>query len=211
MAAFDEEAVLRAVAAGELDVANHMIESDPALVLRALNSEGCSALWIAVLFSHLAVEEALLAVSGIEVNGTMPPLCIACHMGDSAIVARLLDAPGIEVNLATLEGGTPLHQACRNGHAAIVELLLGRADIEVNCTGSCGGTPLHHACQQGHAAVVQLLLDASGVDGNPADNGGGTPLHHASQQGHPAVVQLLLSVPGLRVDAPSHEGATSLM
>jgi ankyrin repeat protein len=72
---------------------------------------------------------------------------------------------GVEINLPTKNGWTPLHIASHEGdseHAAI--LLLKAADV--NAVNKNVETPLHLAAEQGHCEVVKALLaQNANVDG----------------------------------------------
>ena len=76
-------------------------------------------------------------------------------------IHRLLNG-GVNVNVKSRKGSTPLHSASGAGRGEIVKiLLLNGADI--NLKARDGSTPLHHAAKRGQGAVVHLLLD-NGAD-----------------------------------------------
>jgi len=112
--------------------------------------------------------------------------------GHCEVVKRFLDL-GVNVNIKSFFGGTPLHIASYYEYKDIVKLLI-KAGANPNARNRySGGTPLHHASNYGHKYIVKLLIKA-GANPNIADNYGNTPLHDASCNGHKDIVKLLLKV-----------------
>lgn len=68
------------------------------------------------------------------------------------------------VNLANLEGRTPLHAAADRGHLPVVKLLLQHG-AAVNAQDNNRKTPLQLAMANGHVDVALLLASASGMPG----------------------------------------------
>lgn len=64
------------------------------------------------------------------------PLYLAATRGYADVVAELLKAPGVDVNLGTVYGGAPLHVAVSNGesHLAVIGALLNAPGVDVNAT-----------------------------------------------------------------------------
>ena len=144
-----------------------------------------------------------------------PSIQIAAFLGDTAAVARFLDA-GVDVNALDDDGKTALYYAAREGKPETARLLLlrgarsslqiaaGLGDIravkqrvgrgeDVSSIEKYGGAPLHWAAKNGHAAVVEYLLRHKAVvDPRDAYYSGATPLHLAAQNGHMDVVRLLV-------------------
>ena len=114
------------------------------------------------------------------------------------VVKELLKQPGIDINQAKNDGGTPLYIACQNGHVEVVNALLrfrsaegqSRDGIDVNQATKIGRTPLFIACQKGHWDVVQMLIHA-GANLNQGTKDGITPVEIAKRQGHTEIVKLL--------------------
>ncbi len=63
-------------------------------------------------------------------------LHIAAQYGHEEVVKLLLGTAGVEVNVATSGGCTPLHLTVQYGHVEVVKLLLDTAGIEVNVATS---------------------------------------------------------------------------
>jgi len=104
------------------------------------------------------------------------PLHVACELGNTRIVQKLLEAivsdedvlqrdqAEVIINRVTGSNTFPLFNAAKNGHAQIVKLLLS-AKARVNCLVLPEGiTALHTAKENGHKNVVKILLDAGAED-----------------------------------------------
>ncbi|GHT93241.1 hypothetical protein FACS1894122_08160 [Alphaproteobacteria bacterium] len=103
--------------------------------------------------------DALMA-AGADVNAGLPnmtPLHFAAYHGHCAVVERLLQVPGIDVNAARNGGFTPLLEAVFNGHSAVVERLLQVPEIDVNAVEQNGQTALAYALRGGDTATAELL------------------------------------------------------
>ena len=122
----------------------------------------------------------------------------ACRDNRTALVAFLISAPGIDVNLVC-RWETPLHMACRAGSVRAVRQLLALPQIEVNVmTGTWPeSSSLALACSAGHVEIVELLLKHPDINVNLA------ALLWAVRQGSLAIVAMLLRHPGIDVNAVS--------
>ena len=156
----------------------------------------------------------LLRYVNIDINigsqyGTL--LCIASHNYNLGIIRELLSRPGIDVNLATEDGGTPLFYAAQDGYVEVVKLLLAAPGINVNLATDEGVTPLYIAAQEGHVEVVRLLLAAPGINVNSATlDVGAAPLMIAATKGREEIVRLLLDAPDIDINTRMYNGATPL-
>ena len=83
-----------------------------------------------------------------------------------------------DVNLAAVDGTTPLHWAVHESDLASVQLLL-KAGAKAQTADRYGVTPLSLACTNGNAAIVDALLQA-GANPNSALPEGETPLMTAA-------------------------------
>jgi Ankyrin repeats (3 copies)/Ankyrin repeat len=117
-------------------------------------------------------------------------LHLVAYFGVEAVVKQLLEK-GADVNIATSDGRTPLHEASRIGNVEVVKLLLEKG-ADVNTAKNDGSTPLHEASRGDNVEVVKLLLER-GADIEAKDTKyGDTPLLWAVTNGHEAVVTILL-------------------
>ena len=155
----------------------------------------------------------LLRYVTIDVNigseyGTL--LCIASYNYKLGIVRELLSRPGIDVNLVTEDGGTPLLYAAQRGYAEVIKLLLAAPGINVNLATDDGVTPLYIAVQEGHVEVVRLLLAAPGINVNTATlDVGAAPLITAATKGREEIVRLLLDAPDIDINTRMYDGGST--
>lgn len=82
----------------------------------------------------------------------------ACANGDLNESNRLLGEQLIDVNVATCDGLTGLHEAAIFGDAQMVEYLLDHG-ADINCCDNEGWTPLHAASSLGQVKIVEILLE----------------------------------------------------
>ncbi|CAB9497493.1 repeat domain-containing protein 55 [Seminavis robusta] len=76
-----------------------------------------------------------------------------------ALVECLLrHCAGASVQMADVNGSTPLHIACRKGSRSLVRLLL-KEGADPTARDSEGNTPVHAACFEGHWSLLPLLVD----------------------------------------------------
>lgn len=82
----------------------------------------------------------------------------ACATGEISECQRLLKEQLVDINVATSDGLTGLHEATICGNIELIELLVDKG-ANINCCDFEGWTPLHAAASLGKIKVVQLLLD----------------------------------------------------
>lgn len=99
----------------------------------------------------------------------------AAERGHFAVVRLLIEKA--DVNIADINGRTPLSHAARNENSDIVELLLRKADPDIQ--DGLGRTPLSYAARTCNSTIVELLLKKA--DPDIKDVHGQTPLSHAVQ------------------------------
>lgn len=136
-------------------------------------------------------------------------LLTACEGGKLAVVRRLLEAEGLDIDGALgVAGDTPLGAAAKNGNLEIVDYLVEKgAQLGIGNLFA-GDTPLHHAARKGQEQVARYLLEAgSAVDLRAND--GATPLLVAAQFGYDGVARLLLEA-GAEINAAAADGVTPL-
>merc|ERR1719333_1389435 len=107
------------------------------------------------------------------------------------IVAKLITVPGIELDMETNQGITPLQQALYSGFTEIMEeLVIAGANIEH--TDIRNFTLLHHAVftTKNLPAVELFLKHDAEIDAQTSD--GWTALHLAVVSSNPAMTELLL-------------------
>ena len=160
--------------------------------------------------------------SGIDINKVeakeehiLAALLVAAATGNHRVCKLLLSTKnnGVDINVTTDSGATPLYFAAQEGHFKVVRLLLSQNEIDVNAATDSGATPLFISSQEGHVEVVELLLATNDIDINNAENNnnGWTALHIAAETGHIEVVRLLVSKAGIDINRASRDfGFTAL-
>lgn len=113
----------------------------------------------------------------------------AARHGDVDRLEKLIDE-GINPDMKTSYGRTPLYIAARYGNKEAVKVLAQRADVDVNSISEYGRTPLFLPCSEGDGQIVALLLE-HGADPNVTDDNGHTAITVARQRGHKQIAQML--------------------
>jgi len=107
------------------------------------------------------------------------------------VVYEYLQGLGLEPNVVTNDGYTPLHRlAYSNTDPAIFELFL-KAGADVNQKGAEGNTPFLNAASRNELAMVELL-SKDVIEFNLTNSEGQTALMLAVQRNSPEVVRFLL-------------------
>ena len=145
-------------------------------------------------------------------------LYVACQLG-SIRCAVVLMMRGADVNVISMEGGSPLHLSCVRGEVDLVRWLLEyeasvnmvhdliEGDTALLATVACYGT--HPEYQDCYLAIAKLLLD-HGADLKLGDRLGVTPLHVAVKHHNTRMTKLLLSY-GADVNYQGHCVMSPLM
>ena len=128
-------------------------------------------------------------------------------MGGYEAGVRALIEAGVDPNVASNGGRTPLYWAVWNGHEACVAALIS-AGVDPNAVNDDGHTPLIWATWNGREACVMALI-AAGADLNVASNDGWTPLHRAARGGHESCIMTLIAA-GADPDIIDNCGRTPL-
>ncbi|GCB66036.1 hypothetical protein scyTo_0004894, partial [Scyliorhinus torazame] len=106
----------------------------------------------------------LLILGGANVNyrtevlNNAPILCVQSHLGNSDMVALLLEF-GANVDACSESGLTPLGYAAASGHLTVIHLLSKRR-AKVDHLDKNGQCALVHAALRGHLEVVKFLIQA---------------------------------------------------
>lgn len=109
--------------------------------------------------------------------------------GSIADVMELL-AAGVDVNVKSSIGQSPLYLAAAKGSHQIMTLLLDRG-ATVDDAALDGTTALYAACENNRELAVKLLLKHKARADAAALNGM-QPIHAAAKKGHVAIVNVLL-------------------
>jgi ankyrin repeat protein len=137
----------------------------------------------------------------------VPGLVKALHLESTRVAQMLLQAPGVQLDLASPQGETPLMQAAIKGQLPMVQALLARG-VRVN---QPGWSALHYAAsadQTDSVAIAALLLEHHAYIDAESPNQS-TPLMLAAQYGSQAMVNLLLNE-GADVQLRNQQGLSAL-
>ena len=187
-----------------------------------------SGLTIAAYYNFPGLEliEILLAHPDIKVNNTtryesrqLTPLVIACQRGNSAIVSRLVQVPGLDINHQNVGigpgdlcgGATPLYWALMAKCSDIVNILVKQPKINYNLKTEVGETLAQAAVRAGNVRCVETLIAQESFDSwNVPDWRGDTPIMIALKESRTEFVKILANCP--RVDLSCRdEGGWSLV
>lgn len=171
---------------------------------------------------------ALMSDLGKWHNNGAKALCVACYLGWTQIIWKILRTglddfwaaeSEFEYDFNCMEKlsldycweeiiyKTPLMIAARAGDLAVVKLLL-KYGAQPSCRNAIGSSALHDACDCGHVDVVRALLSKAGdmlqemleAERDTGDLNTGTPLHLAALGGHVDTVHELIEV-GANINA----------
>ena len=177
------------------------------------DSEGFSALHIAINNKRLDLAKILLEDSSIDINirdnSGNTPLHLACKDGYIEIVQYLLSRPEINVNIMNNSNNTPLHIAIEYKHFEIAKYLIEFKDIELDYQNSNGNTPLHLAVKYNNVEFVKILVLEKRCNVNLQNYidfkyPGDTPLHIACQYGFIEIIKILAFVKDIDFNRKCH-------
>jgi hypothetical protein len=116
----------------------------------------------------------------------------AARTGHTRCLKRLI-YEGINPDMKTIYGQTPLHIAACNGYKGAVQVLAQRADVDVNSLSAVGRTPLFWPSIKGYEQITAILLEY-GADPYIIDNDGHTAITVARQHGRHKIAQMLAQI-----------------
>jgi ankyrin repeat protein len=135
------------------------------------------------------------------------PLHAACESNNLYAIS-ILD--GLDQNVSSSRGWTPLRMAVRRGFIDCTRHLLGDEAVHVDLPSQSGHTPLHLAAKHGDVRLVKMLI-ARGASVNARTIEGFTPFLLACFHGQDAVVKHLLSIEEVDPNARAMDRSTGLM
>jgi ankyrin repeat protein len=135
-------------------------------------------------------------------------LVTAGKQRDMAAMRSLLKQR-VDVNVADVDGMTPLHWAAHWDELEVVKLLLS-AGANAKAANRYGVTALHEASLVSNVPMMEVLLKA-GASPNVAYGSGETPLMAAARTGNVGAVKLLIEHGADINAAEEYRGQTALM
>ena len=204
-----------AAEAGNLEIAEHVLDAKLCDVNYQTPLKGFSALMMASQNGHYAVVESLInhgAIVNLQTKAeSWTALMMASQNGHCEVVERLLAAQAL-VNIQTKDKGrTALTKAAHNGHTDVIEKLIAAGAHVNHQLMFTGQTALIKAAQNGHLQVVLKLLAAGAHVNLQTKDQGCTALFVVASGGFESVVEALISA-GANVNLQTKtEGWSPLM
>nr|XP_020476967.1 ankyrin repeat domain-containing protein 50-like [Monopterus albus]XP_020476968.1 ankyrin repeat domain-containing protein 50-like [Monopterus albus]XP_020476969.1 ankyrin repeat domain-containing protein 50-like [Monopterus albus]XP_020476970.1 ankyrin repeat domain-containing protein 50-like [Monopterus albus]XP_020476971.1 ankyrin repeat domain-containing protein 50-like [Monopterus albus] len=143
---------------GRLDMATLLIEKG-GVPLESKDSEGRTALHVASWQGCVEIVDLLLkhgANPNAQDTEGRPPLHSVAWTGHAEVGRRLLEASGMDIDLACNQGATALSIAAQEGHVHVVAMLLERG-ANPDHMDKYGRSPVKVAGKHGHFNIVRLL------------------------------------------------------
>jgi ankyrin repeat protein len=203
---------MRLIHRGNWNAIKALVNDDNiARLINSANTEGRTALMLAVCAQRLDVVQALrsspaLRVNDSDVNGSTA-LILAAYIGNAEIVNALQD---VDVNAQDHDGDTALIIAAATDRVAAVASLLRAPEINPNMVNKLGLSALHCAALNNQCQIVSMLLDTDDIDPNIADDDGHTALMLAIANSNLEVVELLRQDPRLDIKRRDHANRTAM-
>ena len=129
------------------------------------NSQGTSALDLAVNKKHYPVCQYLVQAGVDCSNAPGDLLCLATDQGDLAMVQQIVTA-GADINKTNRKGLTPVNVAAKQGHHHLCEYFMNLG-ADLNIADKNGLAPLYFISQAGYNDLVKKMID-HGADVNSA-------------------------------------------
>lgn len=143
---------------GRLEMATLLIEKG-GVPLESRDSEGRTALHVASWQGCVEMVDLLLkhgANPNAQDTEGRPPIHSVAWTGHDKVGCHLLEANGVNIDLACYQGATALSIAAQVGHTNIVKMLLERG-ANPDHMDKYGRTPIKVAVKHGHLNTVRLL------------------------------------------------------
>jgi uncharacterized protein len=189
----------RAAGSGDLAAVAGLIDNGSDL--EAADSDGQTALLVAVQRNEIEIAKALMAAGAnidAQAANADTPWLLAGASGRTEIIDAMIPL-GPDLSIRNRFGGNALIPACERAHVETIKLLL-TTKIDVNHVNNLGWTCLLEIVILGdggprHQEAARLVL-AAGADPNLADKNSVTPLAHARANGQTEVARLIEAAGG---------------
>jgi ankyrin repeat protein len=167
---------------GSLQCAQLLIQNGADV--QACDLSGASPMHLACSSGHLDIVRELLSYGGSpnlrDATGATP-IHDAASQGNVQMVELLFKQSGVEIEVTTNDGFTPLLVAASRGHVKVATTLLERG-ADPNAKNVLGQTPLHVAAFIGNVPMIELL-HKHGADISAINRQNFTALHYAVRSG----------------------------
>ena len=179
--------------------------------INAVSQDGrWSGLTIVAHMNHTELLEILLTHPDIKINkpteslirlhhcqkivkgGKFTALMTACDAGNPAIVSRLVEVPGLDINYQNERGQTAAHRASL-GETRCVRILAETGKVDWNIRDEHDNTPLYQALVKGYSDIVEIIVKQPNIDYTVKNKGGYTLAHAAVTGGNLKCIKTLAS------------------
>ena len=171
--------------------------------INTLSEAGWFGLAIAAEGNYLELLEIFLSHPQIKINNIgnkqqhwhkQTALMVACRCGNSAIVTRLVQVPGLDINLQDGCGFTAVHHCSGVGETECLRIMAETGKVDWNKKDKYGETPLFWALRVGHSDVVDFIVQQPHIDYNVRTNDGKTLAQAAVKWGGVKFVETLAAL-----------------
>lgn len=139
-------------------------------------------------------------------------LIIACSVGNPAIVSRLVEVAGLDIDYQDFFGHTAAHRACIAGQTQCVRVLADSGRVDWNKKNEENITPLYWAIDGGHTDIVDIIVKQPNLDCNIKTMEGETLAHAAVRTGDLKCVETLAAQENFNCwNLPDSDGDTAVM
>ena len=136
----------------------------------------------------------------------------ACSLGDSSLVSRLVQVPGLNLNYQEDSGSTAADRASYHGHTGCVKILAATGRVDWTKKDNWDGTPLYWALFRRHADIVKIILQQPNISYNVRTRKGETLAHAAVRGGDVKCVETLSAQERCQCfNIPDMSGSTPIM
>ncbi|XP_061352897.1 putative E3 ubiquitin-protein ligase XBAT31 isoform X2 [Gastrolobium bilobum] len=202
----DNKAFFTAVASGELEVVEAMVEEDHTVLEHTIGHDKLSPLHVAAANGRIEVLSMLLdRYFNVDMlnRHKQTPLMLAVMHGKTGCVEKLIHAGANILMFDSVRRRTCLHYAAYYGHIDCLKAILSAAHSTpvadswgfsrfVNIRDRNGATPLHLAARQRRSECLHALLD-NGALVYASTGGYSSPLHMAARGGSLDCIRILLA------------------
>lgn len=143
---------------GRLEMATLLLEKG-GVPLESRDAEGRTALHVACWQGYVEMVNLLLnhsANPNAQDSEGRPPLHSVAWTGHAQVGRRLLEVPGLNIDLCCNQRATALSIAAQEGHVNIVAMLLEKG-ANPEHADKYNRTPMKVAAKHGHANIIRLL------------------------------------------------------
>ena len=188
----------------EAIVANHFktlraILEFPGVVIDAVDAEGYTPLHYACMMKDSRLLDIFLSDKyhmnvNIYTYQGKAPAHIVMRYGTPEMVMKLLDSPGIYLNIPDKDGKTPFILAAEKGQRELYDYFLSKPELNVNKQSRTEGiAAIHIAVDNNDTDLFERLAHHPDISFDLRTTIGKSPLHYAAGRGYLDLVKYLVT------------------